>query len=167
MFHWWIVYQVVVSFCCLFFVIEVHGSVRLNKTYQYASCYNSFSLVFPVSVNDTTIYSVAWVRNLGVIFDSFLTFTPHMQWSTESWAYICLPPRYLLNLPLSHYYCSSWALIIFGLGYFNRLLTWLLISSLRPLQSRLHTSVRVLLRADLITWFSGSGVFDACPTPTE
>lgn len=60
MFHLWIAHQVVVAICLLvcFFVIEVHFSVRLNKTYRLCELlyYNSFPPVFAISVNGTTIH---------------------------------------------------------------------------------------------------------------
>uniref|UniRef100_A0A6I8PFT3 RNA-directed DNA polymerase n=1 Tax=Ornithorhynchus anatinus TaxID=9258 RepID=A0A6I8PFT3_ORNAN len=100
---------------------------------------------FSITVDGTTILPVSQARNLGVILDSSLSFTPHILSVTETCRF------HLYNIAKIRPFLSTqtatlllWALIISRLDYCVGLLSDFPSSSLAPLRSILHSAARLI-----------------------
>uniref|UniRef100_A0A6I8NEZ7 RNA-directed DNA polymerase n=1 Tax=Ornithorhynchus anatinus TaxID=9258 RepID=A0A6I8NEZ7_ORNAN len=100
---------------------------------------------FSITVDGTTILPVSQARNLGVILDSSLSFTPHILSVTKTCRF------HLYNIAKIRPFLSTQtatlllrALVISRLDYCVSLLSDLPSSSLAPLQSVLHSAARLI-----------------------
>uniref|UniRef100_A0A6I8NMC2 RNA-directed DNA polymerase n=1 Tax=Ornithorhynchus anatinus TaxID=9258 RepID=A0A6I8NMC2_ORNAN len=100
---------------------------------------------FSITVDGTTILPVSRARNLGVILDSSLSFTPHILSVTKTCRF------HLYNIAKIRPFLSTQtatlllrALVISWLDYCVSLLSDLPSSSLAPLRSILHSAARLI-----------------------
>uniref|UniRef100_A0A6I8PE29 RNA-directed DNA polymerase n=1 Tax=Ornithorhynchus anatinus TaxID=9258 RepID=A0A6I8PE29_ORNAN len=100
---------------------------------------------FSITVDGTTILPVPQARNLGVILDSSLSFTPHILSVTKTCRF------HLYNIAKIRPFLSTQtatlllrALVISRLDYCVSLLSDLPSSSLAPLRSILHSAARLI-----------------------
>uniref|UniRef100_A0A6I8NCE2 RNA-directed DNA polymerase n=1 Tax=Ornithorhynchus anatinus TaxID=9258 RepID=A0A6I8NCE2_ORNAN len=100
---------------------------------------------FSITVDGTTILPVSQARNLGVILDSSLSFTPHILSVTKTCRF------HLYNIAKIRPFLSTQtatlllrALVISRLDYRVSLLSDLPSSSLAPLRSILHSAARLI-----------------------
>uniref|UniRef100_A0A6I8PA98 Reverse transcriptase domain-containing protein n=1 Tax=Ornithorhynchus anatinus TaxID=9258 RepID=A0A6I8PA98_ORNAN len=100
---------------------------------------------FSITVDGTTVLPVSRARDLGVILDSSLSFTPHILSVNETCRF------HLYNIAKIRPFCSTRtatlplrALVISRLDYRVSLLSDLPSSSLAPLRSILHSAARLI-----------------------